>query len=302
MPLLKPHRKLILLFYILNVYIILQIVWWVYQIIDLAKKMDQSGGLAAAKTKMIIGEFAVFIVLLIAGIFYIRKVFLKEMALAENKKNFSLSITHELKTPITATKLMVETLQNRVLDKEKASAILEKINKEQDRLHELIEKILLASRIDTSAIQLEIMPIPAKKFIFEQLAKFPTTHTCQLDISEKAVIWVDAFLFASVIQNLHENALKYSPEGKTIIWELTTDKKQTILSVTDEGNGIAEEFHQTIFEPYFRIDNEETKSNKGTGLGLFLVKKIVQLHAGTISVKKGKSTGTRFEISLPIRA
>jgi two-component system, OmpR family, phosphate regulon sensor histidine kinase PhoR len=270
----KPHRKLILLFYILNVYILLQIVWWVYQIIDLARKMDQSGGLAAAKTKMIIGEFAVFIVLLIAGIFYIRKVFLKEMALAENKKNFSLSITHELKTPITATKLMVETLQNRVLDKEKASAILEKINKEQDRLHELIEKILLASRIDTSAIQLEIMPIPAKKFISEQLAKFPTTHTCQLDISEKAVIWADAFLFASVVQNLHENAIKYSPEGTSISWKLTTDKKYTLLSVSDEGKGIAEEYHNAIFEPYFRVDNEETKSNKGTGLGLFLVKKL----------------------------
>jgi two-component system, OmpR family, phosphate regulon sensor histidine kinase PhoR len=302
MRLLKQHRKLILLFYILNLYIMLQIVWWVYQIIDLANKMDQSGGLAAAKTKMIIGEFAVFIILLIAGIFYIRKVFLKEMALAENKKNFSLSITHELKTPITATKLMVETLQNRELEKDKTNKILEKINQEQDRLHELIEKILLASRIDTSAIQLQIVQLSAQKFITEQIAKFPTTHKCHIDISEEAKIWVDTFLFASVVQNLHENAIKYSPEGKTITWQLSTDKKQTLLSISDEGNGIPEEFHASIFEPYFRIDNEETKSNKGTGLGLFLVKKIIRLHNGSITVKKGQSTGTRFEISLPIRS
>jgi signal transduction histidine kinase len=262
--------------------------------------MDTTGGLAAAKTKMIIGEFAVFIVLLIAGIFYIRKVFLKEMALAENKKNFSLSITHELKTPITATKLMVETLQNRELDKAKANSILEKINGEQDRLHELIEKILLASRIDTSAIQLQINPLPAKKFISEQIAKFPTTHQVVVHIKEDTDIWVDAFLFASVIQNLHENALKYSPEGSTITWQMVADKKHTLLAIEDEGNGIPEAFHTAIFEPYFRVDNEETKSNKGTGLGLYLVHKIVRLHNGQITVKKGQKGGTRFEISLPI--
>jgi signal transduction histidine kinase len=297
---LNYHRKSILLFYILIFYILLQIVWWVYQIIDLAKKIDNSGGLASIKIKMIAGEFAVFFLLLVTGVWYIRKVFIKENKLAENKKNFSLSITHELKTPITASKLLVETLLNRDLPPEKVRSLLEKVENEQNRLHDLIEKVLLASRLDTTTIQLTIQEVNVLDFLKEHTSKLNSANEVLFKVDPKDAFRVDPFLFASVIQNLHENALKYSPNQTSICWTFSKTPTHFILSIADMGAGIPIDQHEKVFEVYYRLDNEETKSSKGTGIGLYLVKKIVDFHQGKISVKNNSPQGTIIEISLPI--
>lgn len=297
---LNYHRKSILLFYILIIYILLQIIWWVYQIIDLAKKIDNSGGLASIKIKMIAGEFAVFFMLLVTGVWYIRKVFIKETKLAENKKNFSLSITHELKTPITASKLLVETILNRDLSPDQVKNLLHKIENEQNRLHELIEKVLLASRLDTTTIQLSLQDITVLDFIKEHTSKLTLSSNVSYQIDSNEHIIIDPFLFASVVQNLHENALKYSPNDTTITWSFSKTATVATLSIADIGAGIPDNQHEKVFEVYYRVDNEETKSSKGTGLGLYLVKKIVDFHQGKISIKNNIPQGTIIEISLPI--
>ncbi len=297
---LNYHRKSILLFYILIIYILLQIIWWVYQIIDLAKKIDNSGGLASIKIKMIAGEFAVFFLLLVTGVWYIRKVFITETKLAENKKNFSLSITHELKTPITASKLLVETLLNRDLPPEKVKELLEKVENEQNRLHELIEKVLLASRLDTTTIQLTLQEIPVLDFLKEHTSKLNAPNEIMFQVNPSDTFRVDPFLFASVIQNLHENAIKYSPEQTSIGWKFSKNSTFATLSISDLGAGIPLDQHEKVFEVYYRLDNEETKSSKGTGIGLYLVKKIVDFHQGKISIKNNVPHGTIIEINLPI--
>jgi len=297
---LNYHRKSILLFYILIIYILLQIIWWVYQIIDLAKKIDNSGGLASIKIKMIAGEFAVFFLLLVTGVWYIRKVFITETKLAENKKNFSLSITHELKTPITASKLLVETLLNRDLPPEKVKELLEKVENEQNRLHELIEKVLLASRLDTTTIQLTLQEIPVLDFLKEHTSKLNAPNKIEFQVNPSDTFRIDPFLFASVIQNLHENAIKYSPEQTPIGWKFSKNSTFATLSISDLGAGIPLDQHEKVFEVYYRLDNEETKSSKGTGIGLYLVKKIVDFHQGKISIKNNVPHGTIIEINLPI--
>jgi signal transduction histidine kinase len=297
---LNYHRKSILLFYILIIYILLQIIWWVYQIIDLAKKIDNSGGLASIKIKMIAGEFAVFFLLLVTGVWYIRKVFITETKLAENKKNFSLSITHELKTPITASKLLVETLLNRDLPPEKVKELLEKVENEQNRLHELIEKVLLASRLDTTTIQLTLQEIPVLDFLKEHTSKLNAPNKIEFQVNPSDTFRIDPFLFASVIQNLHENAIKYSPEQTAIGWKFSKNSTFATLSISDLGAGIPIDQHEKVFEVYYRLDNEETKSSKGTGIGLYLVKKIVDFHQGKISIKNNVPHGTIIEINLPI--
>jgi two-component system phosphate regulon sensor histidine kinase PhoR len=297
---LNYHRKSILLFYILIIYILLQIIWWVYQIIDLAKKIDNSGGLASIKIKMIAGEFAVFFLLLVTGVWYIRKVFITETKLAENKKNFSLSITHELKTPITASKLLVETLLNRDLPPEKVKELLEKVENEQNRLHELIEKVLLASRLDTTTIQLTLQEIPVLDFLKEHTSKLNAPNKIEFQVNPSDTFRIDPFLFASVIQNLHENAIKYSPEQTPIGWKFSKNSTFATLSISDFGAGIPLDQHEKVFEVYYRLDNEETKSSKGTGIGLYLVKKIVDFHQGKISIKNNVPHGTIIEINLPI--
>ena len=127
----KPHRKSFLLFYILFGYVMAQICWWIFQIILLSRQLDGTGDMVETKVKMLAGEFAVFFAIISGGMFYITRVFKRELKLAQNKKNFSLSITHELKTPITTTKLLVETLQNHDLPSEKKEELYIKINQEQ---------------------------------------------------------------------------------------------------------------------------------------------------------------------------
>ena len=293
------HRKSILIFYILLFYILIQIAWWVFQVLSLANQLDNSGGLVASKVKMITGEFAVFIILVGIGVYWIHKVFKKELGLARRKKNFALSVTHELKTPIASSKLFLETLTQRELPREKEKEVIQKVLKEQDRLQILIDKILLSSRLENADIELNKEKVQLNKFIEDVITSTRAVGFTSIDIPKTHYIDVDTFYWKSVCNNLIENAIKYS-EGEPKIEIRSVDKNQDFIEIqfSDNGIGIKKEQQSSIFEMFQRIENEETKTVQGTGLGLYLVKKIVDLHKGTISVQSEPQKGTTFAISI----
>lgn len=296
-------KKFIVLFYLLIGYILAQITWWIFQIITLSKQIDYSGGFAKAKMRMLAGEFAVFFVILCVGLFYIHRVFRRELELSSNKKNFSLSITHELKTPITTSKLFLESLMNHGddIDSKKRQEIYEKVYAEQTRLNELIEKVLLSARMENAQIKLKLENVQLADEVSRVIKKMNTTQEIEMSLEPNVVASIDKFYFQSILQNLVENASKYSPKESMIFVGLSREGKFAKVSIADEGVGLNAEEKAQVFEMYHRLENEEVKETKGTGLGLYIVKQLVKGHKGKITVEDNPNgKGTIFNVFLPI--
>ena len=293
----KTNKSLVILF-ILFGYVFLQLMWWAYHIIALNKLVNSDENIVHSKTMMIAGEAAVFIILLFVGVYFIRRSILKELALVHEKKNFSLSVTHELKTPIASTKLFVETLINRDLPREKEKDILKKVYADQNRLQQLVEDILLVSKIEESTLKIRLSKVNVKAFIEQIVFNMVGNNPVTIDIDSGITMQIDEFYFSSVIQNLQSNAVKYSEENKPIVWSAKTKGSKIILQIKDQGKGIKDSEKLNVFKLFYRSGNEETRNTKGTGIGLYLVARIIKLHKGKIRALDNKPQGTIVEIEL----
>ncbi|MEC9187371.1 MAG: ATP-binding protein, partial [Bacteroidota bacterium] len=265
----KSNRTLII-FYILIFYVILQFLWWGFHIIDLSEQIDTDKSEINSTIRMIIGEAAVFILIILIGAYYVIRSYYNELALFKKEKNFALSVTHELKTPIATSKLFAQTLLKRSnLGETQRKESLEKIIEEQNRLNALVEKILLASSIDDMKSQIQKKPVYIKKTIDSILTQIRETHHIVNNIEKDLSINGDEFYLISLFQNLIDNALKYAEKNTTVTISSVRQQGGIIIQVADEGIGIKNEFKELIFERFFRIGDEETRDTKGTGLGLF---------------------------------
>ena len=292
----KSNRTLII-FYILIFYVILQFLWWGFHIIDLSEQIDTDKSEINSTIRMIIGEAAVFILIILIGAYYVIRSYYNELALFKKEKNFALSVTHELETPIATSKLFAQTLlKRRNLGETQRKESLEKIIEEQNRLNALVEKILLASSIDDMKSQIQKKPVYIKKTIDSILTQIRETHHVVNNIEKDLTINGDEFYLISLFQNLIDNALKYAEKNTTVTISSVRQQGGIIIQVADEGIGIKNEFKELIFERFFRIGDEETRDTKGTGLGLFLVKEIVKLHDGEIICRDNSPKGTIFDI------
>ena len=255
-----------------------------------------------AKWMMIAGEGMVFIVLLVIAFLRVRNTFKKEAELAERQKNFLASVTHELKSPIASTKLALETVLKRDLEKEKRNEILSNAISDTDRLNTLVENILLASRIEGTAFELHKENVNLSEYLQEGMKQtvqtFSPKQKVVLDIQPNISFSIDKTIFPSIILNLFENAVKYSPADSMIKIILKEQGNGVILSVADEGMGISEKEKENIFKKFYRVGSEETRKTKGTGLGLYIVKYLVEKHGGKILVKNNSPRGSIFEVIL----
>lgn len=286
-----PTRKSFrLLFFALATYIFAQFIWWA----NLLIKYNPS------KKWMVIGEGSVFLLLLGLGIFTIYRTIRHEIGLARMQKNFLLSVTHELKTPVAAGKLFLQTLLKHNFEKEKQTELLQKSILENERLSALIDKVLMATTLDSSALpvyrehqELSGFCNAVVKNISESLGR---DHNWQINIPTGISFLFDREAMQSILQNLLENAIKYSPKGSLISLELSQHANRITLAVSDNGPGIAKEDLPYIFEKFYRSGNEDTRSTKGTGLGLFIVKHLVSLHNGSIHYESNPGSGSKFII------
>ena len=313
----------LLLFYILVSYVLIQFAWWGFLMIeqnneiyhlkseinllhhedpqlvieqgnDLEKKLHQ-------RWMMIAGEGLVFIILLSIAFLRVRNTFQKEAQLAAQQKNFLLSVTHELKSPIASSKLQLETLLKRDLEKEKQKELISNAISDTERLNKLVENILLASKIENGSYELHKENVNLSEYIEEGMNQtieaFNPKHKVTLDIQPNIFFSIDKTTFPSIILNLFENALKYSPVNSVIKIILKEQGNGLILSVSDEGMEIPDEEKQNIFKKFYRVGNEETRRAKGTGLGLYIVKYLAEKHGGSVFVKNNSPRGSIFEIS-----
>ena len=320
----KISRPLVF-FYFLVAYVLLQFTWWSYLLIELNKEIfahkiemlertnlnpdtflsDKALIIAQLKKRwmMVIGEGAVFLSLLTFGIYRTRVAFYKEFELARQQKNFLLSITHEFKSPLAAIKLNLQTLQKRILPPEKQQEILRRTLIETDRIHVLVENSLFASRLENHNYDIYFENFNLSDFIHSTVCDYierqDHEHQFTHEIAPAIYFNGDKLALTSLLYNLMENAEKYSPLDSIIEIKLLKRNQEIMLCVSDQGAGIPLTERTAIFEKFYRIGNEDTRRTKGTGLGLFIVSHVTNLHKGKITVKDNKPHGSIFEIIFP---
>lgn len=244
-------------------------------------------------------EGLVMMTLLFWGITWVYKTFEKSIALNQQQNNFLLSITHELKTPIASIKLYLETLLKRDLDKEQQKLIYKNSIVETNRLKILVENLLLSAQLETKHYEPVLVRLNLSILLNKLIDKFaePRNLNDRLikNIENEVYINGDEFAIETILTNLLSNAEKYSDQNITIV--LKSDNKHVKLSILDLGLGIEESHKQRLFDKFFRVGDEQTRKSKGTGLGLFIVKKLVDFHKGTIQVLNNQPQGTNFELT-----
>ena len=318
----RKIRTIIIIYWVLLLYIIAALVWWyvalsrqneqmtTYKIQELkvtdtryreqyGKIMDEN----KRKSAQYFGEGAIFFLLISAGAIFLFRAVKNQLKITTQQQNFMMAITHELKTPIAVTKLNLETLQKRKLETSQQEKLINNTLQEANRMNALCNNLLLSSQMESAAYKKISEQIHINKLIGDCIRDFSVRYPVRnIIFNPEAEITIegDVFLLQMAFNNLIENALKYSSKDSSIYVMLVKKENNCQITITDEGNGIPDEDKLKIFEKFYRIGSDATQKSKGTGLGLFLVKRIVDAHKGMVYVKDNQPKGSIFTIQLPL--
>jgi PAS domain S-box-containing protein len=225
----------------------------------------------------------------------------------ELKSTFVSVVSHELKTPVALIKGYAETMRrdDADWDRETMWESLTVIAEEADHLTHLIDSLLEASRIQAGGLKLEPTDVNLPRLVEKVVDGFrtqTTVHTFDLDFpSDFPLVWADPERLREVLSNLISNAVKYSPEGGTVWVGGRMDQTGATIYVADQGIGIPPEEQSRIFDRFHRVESGLHRRTEGTGLGLYLVKAIVEAHGGRVWVESAPGRGSIFMFSLPRR-
>jgi signal transduction histidine kinase len=217
--------------------------------------------------------------------------------LNKRQNNFLLSVTHEFKTPIAAIRLMLQTSKNPKVKEEKKAELIENSIQNTFRLEELAENMLVSMQIENDKYHYSLSEIDLSEMINQIVESQCIKGDISGDITAGIRVQGDNFILRMVINNLIENAFKYSND-QSIEVNLYTLKDKKVIEVKDQGIGIPKEEYKNIFRKFYRIQEEETRTTKGTGLGLFIVKEAIERHNGSVWVGANSPKGTIFKIIL----
>lgn len=251
------------------------------------------------QTTAYIGEGCTYLfIILLGGLFVYREV-RNQIRFQQQQQNFMMAVTHELKTPIAVIKLNLETLHKYRLDETKQHRVLQTTIQETNRLDALANNILVASQLDGGgyARTKELLDFSAlvARVVRDYQNRFPDRELIAR-IQPDCAITGDPFLLQLLVSNLLENALKYSPKDGAITLILEKQVRSTLLTVMDQGPGIPDEEKKKVFGKFYRSGQEATRQTKGTGLGLYLCRKIAADHKASIRVADNSPTGSIFTV------
>lgn len=252
---------------------------------------------------MIVGEGAFFLILQVLGLLQVRSIFSKEIALAAQQRNFLHSITHELKSPLSSVKLSLETMMKRQLTPEQQGKLINNALGDVVRLEGLVDNILFAAKIERDTHGFANEEVNLSDIVELVAAKFRENKnrvSIRADVEEGIYYHTDQIGFTSVIINLIENAIKYSRPDTNVVVALRQADNSILLEVKDEGYGIPDAEKKKVFEKFYRIGSEDTRKTKGTGLGLFIVKRFVEIYKGKIELSDNTGGGSIFRLSFPV--
>jgi signal transduction histidine kinase len=246
-----------------------------------------------------IGEGIIFLLLILVGAAYVYRSVRKQFNLQQQQQNFMMAVTHELKTPISVTRLNLETLQKYSLDPEKQKKIIRNTLDETARLNFLTNNILIAAQLENTRFKSSKEELDFCGLFNDCITDFRKRYPERTFIDEIEAdcdLKGDALLLQMLINNLLENAVKYSPRDTPITATLKHFRSGIELSVKDEGPGIRDEEKSRIFNKFYRVGDESTRKTKGTGLGLYICRKIARAHNGNITVSDNIPHGSIFKV------
>lgn len=319
----KRLRRTTITFWMLLFYIVAALVWW---FISLEKQNQRIGeeqynnlllqkgtlsdeqyagqlSIIKSETKRNTGKYIsegiTFFLLIMVGAVFVYRSVRRQFKAQQQQQNFMMAVTHELKTPISVARLNLETLQKYNLDADRQKKLIRNTLDETTRLNFLTNNILVSSQLEggrypSATDELDLSTL-FKDCIRDFKNRYPEREFKE-EIETDADVKGDSLLLQMLINNLLENAIKYSPKEKAITTHLKKYRSGIELHVIDEGPGIPDEEKKKIFSKFYRIGNEATRKTQGTGLGLYLCRKIARYHNADISVTNHLPRGSNFTV------
>lgn len=315
----KKIQLIFIIYWFLLAYIIAALVFWFISLNkqnvkmaelkmrDLHLQVPVSAGMEARikaekdrKTTQYIGEGVTFFLVILAGAIFIFRAVRRQLKQSVQQQNFMMAITHELKTPIAVAQLNLETLQKRKLDESQQQRLIHNTLQETIRLNALCNNMLLSSQIDAGGYrmmneELNFSELVAK-CIQDFTSRFPS-RVIDYSIAPEVFLRGDELLLQMAVNNLIDNAIKYSPKATPVVISLT-QQEAIVLIVKNEGAGINNEDKKKVFDKFYRAGNNATRTAKGTGLGLYLIFKVIKAHHGTVGLTDNVPAGAIFTINL----
>ncbi|HKB42911.1 MAG TPA: ATP-binding protein [Chitinophagaceae bacterium] len=323
----KRLRRTTFTYLLLLLYIVAALVWWFISLnkqndmmrnfeitkLDFAITRNATPSLYHAEFNKIIsdhkrnrtkyfGEGSIFLLLILVGGGFLYRSVRKQFYMQQQQQNFMMAVTHELKTPISVARLNLETLQKYSLDMEKQKKLIRMTLQETSRLDFLTNNILIASQLEGGGYKSSKEELDLSDLLTDCIQDFSNRFPERVFIKQiepGADVKADSLLLQMLINNLLENAIKYSPKETPVKASLQKMKSVIILSIIDEGPGIADDEKKKIFAKFYRIGDENTRKTQGTGLGLYLCRKIAKDHNADIVVTNNIPHGSNFTVTLP---
>lgn len=317
----QVRRKMIwitIMYWFLLLYILAALVWWFISLESQNQEMthlrlqqkvpgdpaytqwvESTLDLQRRKHAQYVGEGAIFMLLIVVGAVFVYRATRREWRVSQQQQNFMMAVTHELKTPIAVAKLNLETMSKHKLEPAMQEKMIRDTLVETDRLNDLANNILLASRLEGRNYQYHKELMSLNKIVHKSVDQFTTRFTgrkINITQDDEASIIGEPILIKLLLNNLIENAVKYTPADSPVDVAIQNNKKGIDVLVSDYGPGIPEAEKKQVFEKFYRMGNENTRGSKGTGLGLYLCKKIARDHDASILVKDNIPQGSIFTV------
>lgn len=252
---------------------------------------------------MMVSEGVFFALLLLVIVALLAKTLRREVELERQHRNFLAAITHELKSPLAAIRLSLETVLRGRADGSASVRFLENALQDTERLQSLVQKVLEVTRYTGTVGGLSRRRSCLSEVVEESVNTFrrrATAAGADLAVEVAPDVWaeLDDEAFTIVVSNLLENAVKYGGTIPSVRVRLAASDGRAVLEVSDNGRGIAADDLAFVFNRFYRGGDEMTRTTQGTGLGLFLVREIVNAHGGSVEVTQTGSSGTTFRVTL----
>ncbi len=224
--------------------------------------------------------------------------------LEQGKDDFIALASHELKTPLTSTKLYVDVLKQRFEDSEdkKSLSYISKINLQIQKLLELVSHLLDVSKVQAGKLQYNLEEVSFDRFVIEvvrDIRQITPSHKFMIDGSTDKVVCIDKDRMRQVLVNILNNAVKYSSQADKVIVSLHKDGAQVRLGIQDFGIGIPKEKQDKIFERFYQVTDSKGYTYSGMGLGLYISHEIIEKHHGKLWAESVEGKGSTFFIKLP---
>jgi two-component system, OmpR family, sensor histidine kinase CiaH len=320
----KKIRRATIIYWLMLIYIVSALVWWFislqkqshlladFKLKQLSASIDSTASpllyqsvyntiIANKKTDSIkhLSEGLFFLALIIIAAVFVFQTVMRQFKLQQQQQNFMMAVTHELKTPISVARLNLETMQKYSLDPEQQKRLIRTTLEETSRLNFLTNNILVSSQLEGGGYRFSKEELDLSDLLKDCMHDFRTrfpersfSEQIETDVDVKG----DPLLLQILVNNLLENAIKYSPRESPVVAALKKKNSVIELVVTDEGPGIPDSEKKKIFSKFYRIGSEATRKTKGTGLGLYLCSRIADDHNADIAVTDNHPHGSSFTV------